>query len=179
LGPIERDPVRPVSTRAFVPGRDEDGWLRVNNDAFAWHPEQGGWDRERLEAALAEPWVDLAGIRMHDGEDGVVDAFCWTKVHDGDPSPDALTAVGSDGTLGGSNPGGESNPVGEIWVIAAHPSRHGTGLGTGIVVAGMDHLAQQGLDTISLWTEDDNVAARRTYDRLGFGLHQRRGGYAR
>lgn len=155
--------VRPIPTRAFERGRDEDAWLEANNAAFHWHPEQGGWDRRRLEATLDEPWVDLEGIRVHDGDDGVLDGFCWTKVHPTDPD------TGPDGT---------GRPVGEVWVIAAHPARHGTGLGSSLVLAGMDHLAGRGLPTVSLWTEEDNEPARRMYERLGFSLHQRRGGYA-
>ena len=44
---------RSIDVRAFEPGADDDAWLSVNNRAFRWHPDQGGWDRARLTARLA------------------------------------------------------------------------------------------------------------------------------
>ena len=37
-------------------------WLRVNNDAFDWHPEQGGWDSVRLDRAREVSWYDPADV---------------------------------------------------------------------------------------------------------------------
>ncbi len=42
---------RPLATRAFVPGRDEEAWVDMNNLAFAGHPEQGAWTVEELRGA--------------------------------------------------------------------------------------------------------------------------------
>ena len=30
---------------------DDEQWVRVNNEAFSWHPEQGGWDVDKLREA--------------------------------------------------------------------------------------------------------------------------------
>lgn len=147
----------PLAVRPFRPGQDDDAWLRVNNAAFAWHPDQGGWDRARLDARLAEDWVDLEGFLVHDGDDGVVDGFCWTRVH---PATDDDPALG------------------EIFVIAAHPDRHGTGLGRALTIAGLDHLAAAGLTEALLYTEADNAPAVALYERLGFHVHHRDAGYA-
>lgn len=145
-----------LAVRPFDPERDVEEWLRVNNGAFRWHPDQGGWDRARLDARLSEPWVDLDGFLVHDGPHGL-DGFCWTRVHPpaaGDPA------------------------LGEIYVIAADPERHRAGLGRLLTAAGLDHLTSVGLEVGMLYVEATNTPAIRLYERMGFVVHHSDAAYA-
>lgn len=140
-----------LPTRAFDPERDVERWLEVNNAAFARHPDQGDWDRPRLEARLAESWVEIEGIRVHDGPDGQLVGFCWTRFH-------PATAADPD--------------LGEIFVIAVDPSQHRRGLGRQLALAGLDwqwrhHRPPVGM----LWVDHDNTAALRSYRSLDFTIH--------
>ena len=64
-------------------GPDDDAeLLRVNNAAFAWHPEQGGWTEADIAERRAEPWFEPEGLFMaFDEQSGELLGFHWTKVH--------------------------------------------------------------------------------------------------
>lgn len=156
-----RGATRDIAVRAFD-DEDADDLLRVNNRAFPWHPDQGGWDRAQLAARMAEPWFRPEDLLVHT-TDGQIDGFCWTKVHPARPN----------GVDDGPRP-----PAGEIFVIAADPDTHGTGLGRALTVAGLDHLADQGLELALLYVEADNEPAIALYERLGFRVHHSDAGYA-
>jgi mycothiol synthase len=139
-----------VYLRSFQVGDDDAGLLRVNNRAFAWHPDQSGWDRERLHAQTRLPEFDPSLLLIHEGEAGAIDGFCWTKIH----------------------PATQTEPAcGEIYVIAADPDTHGTGLGRALTVGGLKLLSAHGLQLGMLYVESDNEPAIKLYDRLGFTVH--------
>jgi mycothiol synthase len=133
-------------TRAFRVGEDEATWVHVNNRAFAWHPEQGGWTVDALRRREAEPWFDPAGFLMHE-IDGTLAGFCWTKVHQ------------------------EPVPMGEIYVIAVDPDYAGRGLGRALTVAGLASLSERGMSLGMLFVDADNTGAVRLYEKLGFRVN--------
>jgi len=137
-----------LDTRPFRPGIDDEVWLAVNNRAFDWHPEQGGWDQATLKARESEPWFDPAGFLLFDDPaSGRLAGFCWTRVHAED------------------NP-----PLGEIYVVAVDPDFRGQGLGRALVLAGLDHLWRQGLAVGMLYVDAANRPAIKLYIDLGFDM---------
>jgi mycothiol synthase len=137
---------RPLATRAFVTGRDEEAWVDTNNRAFAGHPEQSAWTVEELCARMAAAWVELDGFLVADDPDGPgLIGACWTKVHR------------------------DRTPVlGEIYVIDVDPRHHGQGWGRSLTVAGLVHLAGLGITHGMLYTDAGNEAAVALYRSLGF-----------
>jgi mycothiol synthase len=137
---------RPVVTRPFEPGRDDEAWLAVNNRAFADHPEQGGWTLADLHERTSAEWFDPEAFLMVDKEDGTgLLGSCWNKVHR------------------------DSTPVmGEIYVISVDPAQHGAGWGRALTVAGLQCIAAQGITVGMLYTTSSNTPAVALYTSLGF-----------
>jgi mycothiol synthase len=136
---------------------DDAELLRVNNAAFAWHPEQSGWTEADIAERRNESWFDPAGLFMAvDEHTGKLLGFHWTKIHSGD--------------------------LGEVYVVGVDPAAQGRGLGATLTLIGLHHLAEQLSEspdsTVMLYVEADNAAAVKTYKRLGFDVHTVDAAYA-
>jgi mycothiol synthase len=157
------DTVRPapgVQIRTYAGTDDDAELLRVNNAAFAEHPEQGGWTADDLAERRSEPWFDPAGLFLAFGDSasdqaGRLLGFHWTKVHLDQPG------------------------LGEVYVLGVDPSAQRRGLGQMLTAIGIESLARRlagqknpggpsAEPTVMLYVESDNLAAVRTYQRLGF-----------
>ncbi|MGP8163817.1 MAG: mycothiol synthase [Acidimicrobiales bacterium] len=141
--PVEEETSPPIATRPFRVGLDEHAWLETNNRAFASHPDQGYWSRGTLVERERQPWFDPEGFLVHE-IDGKIAAFCWTKVHGGDP------------------------PLGEIYVLGVDPAVQGRGIGRRMLHAGLAWLSAKGLRAVILYVDTDNPRAVELYRALGF-----------
>jgi mycothiol synthase len=141
-----------VLIRTYAGTADDSELLRVNNSAFATHPEQGGWTDADLAERRAEPWFDPEGLFLAFSEQtGALLGFHWTKVH---PDEDGL---------------------GEVYVVGVDPAAQGGGLGGVLTAVGTEYLSRglagAAAPTVLLYVESDNTAALRTYRRLGFSQY--------
>lgn len=125
-----------------------DAWLAVNNEAFDWHPEQGGWDREHLSRACDTEWFGPEDVLFlwHTAGTGVeLAGFHWTKWHGGEDA------------------------VGEVYVVGLARAYQGQGLGTPLLRMGVRRLHEErGARSVILYVEADNEAATALYARRGF-----------
>jgi mycothiol synthase len=138
-----------IELRTYRGPADDAELLRVNNAAFAWHPEQGGLTPDDIAERRSEPWFDAAGLFLaFDERTHRLAGFHWTKVHLDRPG------------------------VGEVYVLGVDPGEQGRGLGRALTLVGLHylaaHLSSDSEPAVMLYTEGDNTAAIRTYQSLGF-----------
>ncbi|MCI2267175.1 mycothiol synthase, partial [Sediminivirga luteola] len=143
------EPVPGIGLRTFRPGQDEEEWLRVNNAAFHWHPEQGGQRLEDFRAEARQPGFDPEGffLAYEKERPSRILGFHRTKLSQR-----------------------EGKLVGEVYVVGVDPAVHGMGLGRLLTQAGLAHLSERGADLVELYVESDNLAALRLYESLGFSV---------
>jgi len=134
----------------------EEQWLKANNEAFAWHPEQGGWDLERLHRAMEAQWFDPEDVLFIWDEGPQLAGFHWTKWHT-ETTP----------------------PFGEVYVIGLADSYRGKRLGGPLLTLGLRHLVDKGAYKVILYVEADNAPALKVYERLGFEIAEQHCVWAR
>jgi mycothiol synthase len=132
--------------RTFDPERDREAWLRLHNDVFADHPENGTWSLADLEARLRQPWFSEQDFLVAERA-GVMVGFNWLKRVPEAP-PD--------------------RPEGEIYIIGVADSERGRGLGRALALLGLHHLRAEGMRVCTLFVEADNAPALALYKALGF-----------
>ena len=135
-----------VQIRTFVPGQDEQEWLRVNAAAFASHPEQALIDLDDLNDRMAESWFDARGFFVGT-KDGSMIGFHWTKQH--------------------------QDQLGEVYVLGIAPWAARRGLGKALLLTGLRWLQQQGNSRVKLYVESDHQAAIELYLTYGFATASR------
>ncbi|WP_431309144.1 mycothiol synthase [Gordonia prachuapensis] len=149
LGP-EADELPPLQVaddivlRTYTGPADDAEILRVNNAAFDWHPEQGGWSPAEITDRVRSEWFDPEGLFLafDAGEPTRLLGFHWTKRQNAE--------------------------LGEVYIVGVDPAAQGRGLGRLLTLAGLHHLADRAMAEVELYVEGDNTAALRTYERLGF-----------
>ncbi len=137
------------SSLKTAPGtRDEveQKWLEANNEAFHWHPEQGGWDRSRLAQAQKASWFrDTDVLFLWEGDS--LAGFHWVKVH----TPELR----------------------EVYVVGLAAAFRGRGLGDPLTRLGLRHMVAAGAGRVILYVEADNDPAVAAYEKLGFDVVER------
>jgi mycothiol synthase len=158
--PLDTEPSEPqvpngVELRPYQADVDDDEFLRVNNAAFAGHPENGDWDRDDFLQRRKLDWFDPDGLIMA-WRSGTCVGFHWTKWHSHDS--DEVPA---------------HEPVGEVYVLGVHPDEQGTGLGRALLLAGLRHLYQRRSRQSILYVDCANTGALALYESEGFTIQYR------
>ncbi len=95
----------------------------------------------------------------------------WRDPDEDDFAPDVSFLAGSDGLASLRR---EGSRVFVLDVLYVRPSARGNGLARELMRAAADHAQEQGADHLELDVLENNEAARRFYERLGFTTVERR-----
>ncbi|MCS4536052.1 mycothiol synthase [Corynebacterium sp. HS2168-gen11] len=137
-----------ITTMPDIPQPEIDAaLLRVNQEAFGWHPEQGKWDQAGLDLTRSNPWYRPEDVLLLWEHDTLV-GFHWLKRY-GDA---------------------ETFHQGEVYIVGLGNAARGKGLGAALLTAGITHLREQGATEIILYVERDNVPAVKLYTSMGFSI---------
>ena len=130
--------------KAFSLGRDEAMLTELQNAAFGQHWGFCPNTVEEIVARVRMKLTDPAGIIfIMDGSRPA--GYNWTLRHEN-----------------------SHGKVGVVSMTGVHPSYRGNGLGTVVVVSGMQYLQEQGVEAVELEVDSENTPARELYLKLGY-----------
>ena len=115
--------------------------VNLNARSFANHPEQGRMTVQDFMERMESDWFDPNGLLIAKDDTGTMIGFHWTKVENG---------------------------IGEVYVLGVDPDHAGSGVGSTLLDAGLAYLTSQGVNTVRLWVDDDNIIAQSLYMKSGF-----------
>ncbi len=163
-----------LKIRAFEE-KDALDFLRIQNRAFQWHPDEADMDAAELERRQAESWYDPQDFLLLE-EDSKLIGFCWTKIH---PPNEGLPAARNRAPkksgaraktqtkTQAQTQTGQQTKTGEIYMVGLDPSQHGRSLGGFLTLKGLEHLGKRGQNLGMLYVESDNYSANAVYKKLG------------
>lgn len=175
------------SVEAFGTEHVEESWIAANNQAFSWHPEQGGWDRDRLHRSMEAEWFDPQDV-----------IFLWDVGAAGSSAGEAGAAGSNAGEAGDPDAAVDKRPVlagfhwtkwhgaaedsakavGEVYVIALASEYQGRGLSGHLLRLGIKQMVNKGATEVILYVEKDNESAVRVYEKSGFDIAENHVVYA-
>lgn len=99
--------------------------------------------KKYFEKALTEAWEEDVIIFNNDTSLGLI---CLGKCRDED----------------------KPSSTGEVWGIYLHPSYWNQGIGKELMTWGLNELKHRNYKEVTLWVLEDNLMARRFYEKMGF-----------
>jgi DNA-binding MarR family transcriptional regulator/GNAT superfamily N-acetyltransferase len=154
---------RPRGYLLRAPGPGDLGWVVARHGAL--YAEECGWDA-RFEGMVARIAADY--VEHHDParEAG------WIAEMDGRPVGSVFCVDARLDALDAGAAAGETVHAGtaKLRLLLVEPSARGLGIGARLVRECLDFARRVGYSRITLWTDDQLLAARAIYQKAGFTL---------